>query len=350
MESNVLVISEHTNKDKIERHIGPLARKTKHTTMVCLSPNNKVDISYIKVPSFRFRTFGIALMFFVALTHSIRRDYDLIVSFSLFPYGFYALIIGTITQTPTHLGILGADLDVHAHSIYKQIPIAAFKRFDSISVLGSKHRDQLTEYGVLEEGVFILTNAIDTNVYNPETNQDVEYDFVWSGRFAPEKDPLIFIKALYELRSRGYEIRAAILGTGELDAAIKKAVEKYRLRNVVDLPGWIDDPVEYYSKSRIFVLTSKREALGLSLLESMAMGLGCIAPNVGNIPDVAEHESNALVVDNHNVESYADAMERLLVDDDLRDCLGKNAISVGQVYSYENAQKDWSKIISHTVK
>lgn len=345
-----LVISEHTNPDKIKRHIGPLADIAEHTTMVCLTPNPEVDVNYIKVPSYGSRIIGIGVIFFIAVIESLKNEYDVVISFSLFPYGLYALLVGRISQNPTHLGILGADLDRHAHAWYRRGTLTAFRQFTSISVLGTRHRQQLVDYGVDAEDIFILTNAIDTTIYTPKSNYEEEiYDFVWSGRLAPEKDPVLFIDSINQLSKRGYEVRAVLLGSGKLESKLRKIIDENDLTNVVDLPGWVDEPAEYYAKSRIFVLTSKREALGLSLIESMAMGLACIAPPVGNIPDIIHHEHNALLVDDHDSDAFADAMERLLTDEDLRERLGENAIQVGQSFSFESTRKDWDKILTQTV-
>lgn len=349
-DSSVLVISEHTNPDKIERHVGPLAAITNQVTVVCLTPNNDVDVRYIQVSSFGSRLLGIGLLLVAALREAISNDYDIVVSFSLFPYGLYALVTGWKTQTPTHLGILGADLDVHADAWYGWITQTAFRKFDSISVLGSNHRTQLAEYGVPTDDIFVLTNAIDTNTYHPDTvEMKTKYNFVWSGRFAPEKDPLLFINAIKELRSRGHDVRGVMLGTGGLHENATKLLEKEGLSDVIDMPGWVDEPAEYYAVSDVFVLTSKREALGLSLVESMAMGLPCITPRVGNIPDIATDSENVIFIDRRTPDSVADAMEQLLTDDSLREKLGSNAVSVGQSFSYENAQQDWERIVSHTV-
>ncbi|NHN46477.1 glycosyltransferase family 4 protein [Halostella sp. JP-L12] len=349
VDQNVLVISEHSNPDKIKRHIEPLATVADRTKMVCLTPNENVEIQYQKVPTFGFRMLGIILIFFEAFKDAVTNDYDLVVSFSLFPYGMYALLIGNISKTPTHLGILGADLDVHAQSWYRIFPKTVFRQFGSLSVLGTEHKSQLTQYGVPIENIFILTNAIDTEKYNPKRKKEVVYDFVWSGRFAPEKDPLLFIHAIKELRERGYNVQAVMLGSGELEKSVRAVIEEYKLSDSVTLPGWINEPVEFYSKSSIFVLTSKREALGLSLLESMAMGLACITPSIGNIPDIATNEENVLLVDNRDLSDFVEAMERLLTDEELRNTLEENAISVGQSFSYESAEQDWEDIISYTI-
>ena len=319
--------------------------------MVCLTPNEDTNIDFIKVRSFGIRLLGIALMFPFGLREQLTRNHDVIVACSLFPYGIYALAIGAFTQTPTHLVILGADLDRHAEAWYGLLPRTAFRRFDSISVLGSAHRTQLEEYGVDSTSIFELTNAIDTSRFAPEGVSDVpDYDFVWAGRFSSEKDPVAFVDALAELQSRGHNVDAVMLGDGDLMPSIKAHVEMYELDDVLRLPGWVDDTAQYYGRSATFVLTSRREALGLSLLESMAMGLACVAPKVGNIPDVAVDEENALLVNRHSPIEYADAMERTLLDDELRAKLGRNAISTGQAFSYARAREDWEEIVSYTVQ
>jgi len=347
---SVLIVSEHSNPDKIKRHWEPLGNVTNDATMVCLTPSEDTDLNFVQVPTFGNRLFGILLLFPYALKERITGSYDLVVAASLFPYGLYALTVGVLSRTPTHLLILGIDLDAHAEAWYGRLPQMAFRRFNSISVLGTEHQRQIEQYGVCSKDVLKLANTIDTEKYTPEVmSENPQYDFVWSGRFSSEKDPIIFIEALEELQSRGHEVNAVMLGEGELMEKIKKHRIDSGLSDTVSLPGWIENPVDYYAESEIFTLTSRRDALALSLLESMAMGLACIAPRVGNIPDVATGEENALLVEDHSAEAFADAMEKLLTNDRLRNRIGDNAIKTGQSFSYEQAQKDWKRIVTYTV-
>ncbi|RQH00249.1 glycosyltransferase family 4 protein [Natrarchaeobius oligotrophus] len=344
---SVLIVADHPNPSKIERHYGPLADVASETTMVCLTPNESVDsIAYRTVPTLGWRPLGILLLFVAALVEGVRNEYDAIVSISLIPYGCYALLLRPFVGARAHLGIIGADLDVHAVAWYGPLVRVAFRRFDSLSVPGTVHRRQLREMGVDGDRIGILSNAIDTERYAPpERSVESRYDFLWIGRFSEEKDPLLFVAALAVLADRGLEFRAAMLGSGDERDAVERALASSGLADCVDLPGWVDDPREYYYESDAFVLTSSRDALPLTLLEAMATGSACVVSRVGSVPDVARHRETALVVEGRTPAAFADALEELVTDDRLRERLAGNATAVGDEYSYAAARDDWRRML-----
>ena len=52
----------------------------------------------------------------------------------------------------------------------------------------------------------------------------------------------------------------------------------------------------------VFVLTSKTEGLGTSLLDAQAAGIPCVATSAGGIPEIIQHNQNGLLVPPGNPE------------------------------------------------
>jgi glycosyltransferase involved in cell wall biosynthesis len=73
------------------------------------------------------------------------------------------------------------------------------------------------------------------------------------------------------------------------------------------------------------VLTSEREGAPLALLEYMAAGRPIVATRVGGVPELARDGLEALLVPPGDDRALAAALERLLVDDELRTRLGRGA-------------------------
>jgi glycosyltransferase involved in cell wall biosynthesis len=330
------------NTGKIERHIGPLAEQVE-TTVVCIDPGERVEhLTYRTVPAVGSRPVDLVLLFVAALVDCVRNDYDGIVSISLIPYGCFALLIGRLCGVPVHLGIIGIDLDVHARAVYGDGIAALFRQFDAISVPGTAHKRRLERLGVPADRIAVLTNAIDSDTYQPRDDAPAEYEYIWVGRFTPEKDPLLFVRTMAELARRGEEPRAVMLGSGPLRSDVNEYMRTHGLEEHIDLPGWVDEPLEYYRRSRIFVSTSKRDALPLTLLEAMATGLAPVVPAVGNVRDVVTDGENGLVVATRDPQSFASALEAL---QNSHDRIATNALSVGPQFSYERASEDWREII-----
>jgi glycosyltransferase involved in cell wall biosynthesis len=95
----------------------------------------------------------------------------------------------------------------------------------------------------------------------------------------------------------------------------------------------------------VYVLTSAREGIPLTLLEAMAVGTPAVVPHVGSVTDAVSHGENGLVVGEADPEAVADAIERLLEDNALRERLASNAPGVRDSFSYDAARDDWRAIL-----
>ncbi|WP_331233262.1 glycosyltransferase family 4 protein [Natronorarus salvus] len=349
-ERSVLVLANHTDTGRFERHYGPLGDVTDETRLLCLNPDASVDsVASTPVPSFGSRRLGFLSLLLVALYEGHRGGYDAVVSVSLFPYGCFALALKGLYGLPAHLGIIGIDLDHHAEAWYGALPRAAFSRFDTISVPGPSHVRRLQAMGLAPDRIHVLTNAIDPDVYRPDRTAPTEYDYLWVGRFSAEKDPLLFVEALSLLAESGAEFRAAMLGSGRLSERVVERVERRGLADRIDLPGWVDPPIEYYHGSRVFVSTSERDALPLTMLEAMATGLPCVVPRVGSIPDVVTHAETGYLLPDRDPRTIADALAELEGDPELYDRLATGATAIRSEYSYDSARQDWRRIVGSLV-
>lgn len=345
--ASVLVVADHPNPEKIDRHYGPLADVVGETTMACVDGAGAVDdIAFLEVPTLGYRLLGLPLVFLVALVEALRGDYDAVVSISLVPYGTFALLVGRLTGTPVHLGIIGADLDSHAEAWYGAVPRALFRQFDAVSVPGTAHVDRLAAAGVDRDRIAVLTNTVDAETYRPPAGDgERDVDCLWIGRFSDEKRPRLFVEALARLRARGVDCTALMVGDGDqLDATRALAAER-GLADTVEFTGWVEDPLAYYHRTRAYVLTSRREGVPLTLLEAMATGVVPVVPPVGSVPDVVDDGRNGLVVDRPTPKRLADALETLLTDDECWQELSDAATAVRETHSYDAAREDWRRIL-----
>ncbi len=341
----VLVITGLSRKN--ERHYGPLASIAGQTTLVALDPPHDIDDArYVEPPAVGPRPLRVLSLLLVALIEGYRNEYDAVVSISLVPYGLYALVLKAVYGYPAHLGIIGIDLDHHAEQWYGALPRWAFRRFDAVSVPGTVHAGRLIQFGVSPDRIEILTNAIDTDEYEPPTDEiEPRYEFVWIGRFTDEKDPLRFVDALAALDQRGYEFRAAMVGDGPLRSAVDRRLADHGLADRVTRPGWVDDPLAYYHQSRVFVLTSSRDALPLALVEAMATETACITPPVGSVPTLIADGETGIVVDDRTPEAFATAMARCLDEPAYREAIATAGTAVRSTFSMDQAEADWRRIL-----
>ncbi|MDY0381980.1 MAG: glycosyltransferase family 4 protein, partial [Candidatus Cloacimonadaceae bacterium] len=84
-----------------------------------------------------------------------------------------------------------------------------------------------------------------------------------------------------------------------------------------------------------FVLASKKDGLGTSVLDAMSVGLPIIGTKAGGIPEMIESGISGLLVEKRNPEALAEAMLMLAEDPDLRKRLGEGGLSRGKHFSKE---------------
>jgi len=334
---------------KIETHIYPIAEAADEVSFVCTGPTaDRTDgITYHQVSPSRWKPLTLLRQFLVALRLAVGGDYDLVVSFALVPYGIFALLTGALSRTPAHLGIIGSDLDVHAQARYGPAVAWLFRRFDVVSVAGDDFRERLADLGVPRERIFTVLHPVNSEFSAESRRPDPEYDVLWLTRMSEEKAPLLFVDALAELRDRGVTYTAALVGSGPLEDEVTAAVERAGLDERVDVPGWADHPVEYYRDARTYVLTSEREMLPLTLVESMLVGVPPVAPAVGAIPEIVEDGQNGLLVADRSPTAYADALESLLTEEATYGRIASNTTAVESDLSYDAVAESWESILEY---
>lgn len=333
---------------KIDSHVQPIADVADEVHFVNIGPkSSKTEgITYHQVKPTRWKIITILKQLCVSFWLSFRKDFDLIVSFSLIPRGISGLLMKLCTRTPVHLAIVGADLDIHARAWYGFFIQWCFRRFDTISVKGSNYERQLLEYDVPQKRIFSLFNPPPIDFQSVEPSQSPKYDILWLTRMAPEKNPFLFLEILSELCDRDVSFTAAMVGGGPLEKEIEAAITRQNLEGIVHLPGWSDNPIEFYENSNIYILTSDRDMLPVSLLEAMYCETAPVCPAIGAIPDIIEHNENGFLVDEQNPKQYANYIEQLLKDKaELREAK-QSAFNIRSDISREEMAKTWTEIIA----
>jgi glycosyltransferase involved in cell wall biosynthesis len=77
-----------------------------------------------------------------------------------------------------------------------------------------------------------------------------------------------------------------------------------------------------------FCIASKFEPFGVSVLEAMAAGLPIVSTDVNELPEILDGGRAGMVVPAERPEDFAEALEKVSFDPELRTRLGTHARSV----------------------
>ena len=124
-------------------------------------------------------------------------------------------------------------------------------------------------------------------------------------------------------RRRRPDATLLVVGEGSRRGALEAMARELGIADRVVFTGRRDDVPAVTAALDVAVLPSYREALGLTILEAMALSRPIVASNVGGIPEMVEDGVTGLLVPPHDAEALAAAIVRLLHDHPLADTLGR---------------------------
>jgi len=208
-----------------------------------------------------------------------------------------------------------------------------------ITAISSALAKRAENLGVKKENIFITPNGLDfSNV--PKDIEKVPERVICVGRLSWEKAHKYTLKAWTKVLEKFPSAKLYFVGEGSERGDIEKRIKEARLENSVTLTGNLPHTkvLEELSKSEVFICPSLAEGLGNVFIEAQACGVTPIGTRVGGIPDVIQHEENGLLIEPQNSDQIADAIIRLLKDEELRNKLRKKG--------FESSRKfEWSKIL-----
>ena len=130
---------------------------------------------------------------------------------------------------------------------------------------------------------------------------------------------------------------------------LKAMIQKYHLENRVFLKGNTSDVESVYRRGSIFAFPSAYEGFGLAMTEAMSAGIPTVGykscPAVNEI--IRDGETGFLVDD--GAEPIAEALARLMEDENLRRKMGAAAKEDMKQYAAENIWNQWENLMADLV-
>ena len=152
------------------------------------------------------------------------------------------------------------------------------------------------------QDVTIINNGVDTAQfsYDPNVRKEVRTELGLKqelvlghvGRFMPEKNHDFLIDIFAEVHKRVPDAKLILVGTGPLEANVRKKVSDLNLADNVDFLGVRSDVNRILQAVDVFVLPSLYEGLGISAVEAQTAGAYCVlsdtVPQICKMTDIVD--------------------------------------------------------------
>lgn len=170
---------------------------------------------------------------------------------------------------------------------------AQYRRLDGITAISAGVADDVERvFGVRNVPIRVLNNPIIPD--DAPARGAARCAHPWLASTAPgtaaEQRPPVIIAVAGLRRVKGFDTlikafarlalpqaRLLILGEGKERARLESLARRLGVAERIDLPGFVADPYPYLARSRLLVLSSKREGLGNVVIEAMAQATPVVA-------------------------------------------------------------------------
>jgi glycosyltransferase involved in cell wall biosynthesis len=167
-------------------------------------------------------------------------------------------------------------------SLIKKIDLKFFYRYsDTIVTVSNGIRKELIKD-------FNLPPKIISTIYNPASLKEInnkkhempiffkkksnKKTIISIGRLVTQKGYFNMLEIIKQLNEK-IPVRLIILGEGPLRCEIEQKILELKLKNVVFLIGFVDNPWAYIYNSDVYLSTSLWEGFHMTIVESMACGI-----------------------------------------------------------------------------
>jgi colanic acid/amylovoran biosynthesis glycosyltransferase len=243
------------------------------------------------------------------------------------PASTVGLIASRIFATGFSFTVHGPDefYDVRGQRLSEKIEGASF-----VLCIGYFARSQLMKFSPAHDWskFEIVPLGVDLRVFarrpfRPASKEP--FRILCVGRLVPAKGQHILIAAVDRLVKEGRSVSLRLVGDGSDRASLEREVNLRGLGEQVTFEGNVnqDRIHRFYREADAFVLASFAEGIPVVLMEAMAMEIPCVSTMVAGIPELIREGLDGLLVMPSDERGLAQAIGRLIDDEDLRLRLGE---------------------------
>jgi len=227
------------------------------------------------------------------------------------------------------------------------VPNLAYK-IDCITTPSASMKDLIKSYGITKR-IEVITNGIKLASFREKDElkcleirkkynlKEDDKIILFVGRITQEKNIDKVIKAFATIKRKGVMgVKLVIVGSGLALEGLKELAVSIGVGKDVIFTGNVDykDVKHYYKIGYTFVTTSITEVNPLTIIESLASGLPVLAVRAPWAVDIFTDGVDGLLTDN-DVEQFANALEKLIREPELREKLSQGALKTSEQYSID---------------
>jgi glycosyltransferase involved in cell wall biosynthesis len=226
--------------------------------------------------------------------------------------------------------LCGVPVAAHVHAMNSRF---CYQFADRIITCSSGVRQHLVSQGVAAGMVRVAYNGIDLRRFDDVPGSDLMRRSLGVPLTAPligcvahlsaKKGQEFLVRAVALLRDRWPELHCLLVGEGEMADELGNLAVSLGIGARIHILGFRSDAVALMNAMDLVVLPSiAKEGLGLVLVEAALLEKATVASNAPGIDEALLDGISGVLVPPGNPEQLAEALDRLLADEELRTRMG----------------------------
>lgn len=220
----------------------------------------------------------------------------------------------------------GFNVDESVATVWKRDVVRFFVyRLASKIIVVSHELQVMLQHRFLlgEQRIQRIPNGIDASYYSPDLSErqrvrkslgfaDEDCILGFSGRLDPIKNLDLLLDVFAECKAGENSFRLLIVGDGPERKRLEARCRDLKIQPYVVFTGQQEEVLPYLRAMDVFLLTSLREQMPLTILEAMGVGIPVVATKVGEIPYIIEDGTDGFIQDlNAPVKAFVQPLQSL---------------------------------------
>jgi len=298
--------------------------------------NERYDIRTYKTIGGRFYNLSITVTIFLRLL-LLKNKPDIIHLHQMatpyfIPLYFFSRLFSVPIVITNHNFFFARFTDLKKYHFFKDKGINEIYINTYFVCLSKEIYEQMVKLGIKHENLFHIPNGVDPQ--NELSKKRCRDGVIWIGRYGESKNiPLLFDVARL-LSERGISIDIFGFSESELSQEEQNALGSNN--EYVRIIGYSKNIYDELDKTSCLLVTSKREANSLVILEALSCGVPVVSTPVSAAREVLTDHECGIVVNDPTAENLADAGKYLLSDKALWEKMSHNAVkTISEFYTTE---------------
>jgi glycosyltransferase involved in cell wall biosynthesis len=194
--------------------------------------------------------------------------------------------------------------------------------------------------------VFIVRNGLDVKPLDAIPKKSERPTVIFLGRMKRAKKPQDVVEAFRLVKKEVKDAQLWMVGDGYLRRKLKDKAKD------VNFFGFVNGKtkVELLRKAWIIAVPGVREGWGQVVTQANACATPAVGYDIPGLRDSIKHEYNGLLVERGDIQTFAEAMVKLLTDEELRLRLSRNAIEWAKRFNWDRSTEEFERVIENVIE